>query len=35
LMGFLSVIYVNVDLGENPGFAALRPGIIAAIKSLP
>jgi Protein of unknown function (DUF2785) len=35
LSGFLSLIYVNVDLTENPGFAALRPGVTAAIKSLP
>jgi hypothetical protein len=35
LGGFLSLIYVNVDLGENPGFAALRSGVTAAIKSLP
>lgn len=35
LMGFLSLIYVNVDLGGTPGFEALRPGVSAAIKSLP
>lgn len=35
LSGFLSLIYVNIDLSENPGFAALRPGVTAAIKSLP
>jgi Protein of unknown function (DUF2785) len=35
LMGFLSLVYVNVDLGEYPGYAALRPGLVAAIKSLP
>lgn len=35
LSGFLSLIYVNVDLAENPGFSALRPGVTQAIKSLP
>lgn len=35
LMAFLSTIYVNVDVSENPGFASLRPGVSAAIKSLP
>lgn len=35
LMAFLWVIYVNVDLSENPGFVALRPGVAATIKSLP
>jgi Protein of unknown function (DUF2785) len=35
LSGFLSLIYANVDISDNPGFAALRPGVTAAIKSLP
>lgn len=35
LSSFLSLIYLNADLGDNPGFAALKPGVIAAIKSLP
>lgn len=35
LTGFLSMIYVNVDLGENTGLGTLRPGVTAAIKSLP
>lgn len=35
LIAFLSLIYVNVELSENPGFAPLRPGVSAAIKSLP
>jgi hypothetical protein len=35
LTGFLSLIYVNADLGENAGLAALKPGVTAAIKSLP
>jgi hypothetical protein len=35
LSGFLSLIYVNVDLAENPGLAALRPVVTQAIKSLP
>ncbi len=35
LTGFLSLVYVNVDLQENSGFAALRPGVVAALTSLP
>ena len=35
LMAFLSAIYVNVALSENDGFAVLRPGVTAALNSLP
>lgn len=35
LMTFLNVMQTNVSLSQNPAFAPMRPGIEAAVRSLP
>jgi hypothetical protein len=35
LAAFLRVLYLEVDLSQDPGIATLRPGILAALKALP
>ncbi|MEZ5959101.1 MAG: DUF2785 domain-containing protein [Hyphomonadaceae bacterium] len=35
LMSFLNVLQTNVSLTQNPAFAPMRPGIEAAVRSLP
>lgn len=35
LMTFLNVMQTNVSLSQNPAFASMRPGIEAAVRSLP
>lgn len=35
LAAFLAVLYLEADRSEDPGIAALRPGILAALKALP
>lgn len=35
LAGFLQILYAQVDLGEDPGMAKMKPGLVAALKALP
>jgi hypothetical protein len=35
LAAFLRVLYLEVDLSQDPGIATLRPGILAALNALP
>ncbi|MEZ5957464.1 MAG: DUF2785 domain-containing protein [Hyphomonadaceae bacterium] len=35
LMTFLNVMQTNVSLSQNPAFAPMRPGVEAAVRSLP
>jgi hypothetical protein len=35
LAAFLRVLYLEADLGQDPGIAKLRPGVLAALKALP
>lgn len=35
LAAFLTVLYLEADISQDPGIAKLRPGILAALKALP
>jgi hypothetical protein len=35
LAAFLQVLYLQVDLAEDPGMAKMKPGLVAALKALP
>lgn len=35
LTAFLQSLYLQVDLGDDPGMAKMKPGLVAALKALP
>lgn len=35
LAAFLQVLYLQVDLDDDPGMAKMKPGLVAALKALP
>lgn len=35
LAAFLHVLYVEIDLSDDPGIARMKPGVLAALKALP
>lgn len=35
LVGFLQMLYLQADLGGDPGMAKMKPGLVAALKALP
>lgn len=35
LAAVLQMLYLQVDLGDDPGMAKMRPGLVAALKALP